>query len=334
MDVIQLGDGGSEIKADATGRVAGYLIRFGGADLEGDVFTASTDYGRPMSKGDRTPLNLYYHHGLDETIGRKSIGTGMITMDDAGLWYEAQIDMSDEYGKMIARLAKSGKLGYSSGATSHMVERKTLSDGRKEITRWCIGEASLTPTPCEPSNMVTSKSLKDYYMDDMTREPKEYHTDHMDMDMEMMVEPVDAAVSVADFVSQIYSHSAGDIVHDGIESLYESLMSGMMSALDAGLGADHISGLIDGFASRAKDLASNLEAVVAEVQAKTARPTTIRDVERRLRDAVRLSRSESTRHAKAIWASLNDEPEAKTDTDGTHAQDLLRSLMLMEIELL
>jgi len=334
MDVIQLGDGGSEIKADATGRVAGYLIRFGGADLEGDVFTSSTDYGRPMSKGDRTPLNLYYHHGLDETIGRKSIGTGMITMDDAGLWYEAQIDMSDEYGKMIARLAKSGKLGYSSGATSHMVERKTLSDGRKEITRWCIGEASLTPTPCEPSNMVSSKTLKDYYMDDMTREPKEYHTDHMDMDMEMVVEPVDAAVSVADFVSQTYSHSAGDIVHDGIESLYDSLMSGMMSALDAGLGADHISGLIDGFASRAKDLASNLDAVVAKVQAKTARPTTIRDVERRLRDAVRLSRGESTRHAKAIWASLNDEPEAKTDTDGTHAQDLLRSLMLMEIELL
>ena len=324
--LIQMGDSASEIKADANGRVAGYLIRFGGADLEGDVFTSSTDYGRPMTKGDRTPMNLYYHHGLDETIGRKSIGTGMITMDDAGLWYEAQIDMSDEYGKMIARLAKSGKLGYSSGATSHMVERKTLSDGRKEITRWCIGEASLTPTPCEPSNMVTSKSLKDYYMDDM---PNDYHEE-----MEMMVEPVDPSVSVADFVAETYSHSAGDIVHDGIHSLYESLMSGMMSALDAGLGADHINGLIDGFASRAKDLASNLDAVVAEVQAKTARPTTIREVERRLRDSVCLSRGESTRHAKAIWASISDEPEAKTDTDGTHAQDLLRSLMLMEIDLL
>ena len=154
---------GSAIKADDNGRVRGYLVRFGGADLEGDYFTKNTDFGRPMSPGVRVPMNLYYHHGQDKTIGKSRIGLGFITMDDKGLWYESQVEMADQYQKMIQDLAKSGKLGYSSGATGHMVERKKMSDGRYEITRWPIGEASLTPTPAEPMNMV--KSLTDMYGD-------------------------------------------------------------------------------------------------------------------------------------------------------------------------
>ena len=114
---------GSAIKADDSGRVRGYLVRFGGQDLEGDYFTKETDFGRPMKSGDRVPMNLYYHHGQDRTIGKSRIGTGYITMDEKGLWYEAQVEMADKYQKMIADLAKSGKLGYSSGATGHMVER-------------------------------------------------------------------------------------------------------------------------------------------------------------------------------------------------------------------
>lgn len=319
---------GDAIKADDSGRVRGYLVRFGGADLEGDYFTSSTDFGRPMKSGDRVAMNLYYHHGQDRTVGKSRIGTGYITMDDKGLWYEAQVEMADQYQKMIQELAKSGKLGYSSGATGHMVERKKMSDGRYEITRWPIGEASLTPTPAEPMNMV--KSLKDMYgdMED-------------GMEEEEMIIPVAPGEDVATFVENVYGDLAAEMVHEGVEALYDRLCAGMMAAFDAGLGKQHIDAIIDAFASKAKELTANLKDPAAEVQSmksKHERPTSIREVERRLRDAVHLSRAESTRFAKTIWNELRDEVSSEDVSIVEYTSDiedaksaLLRELMILEL---
>jgi phage head maturation protease len=318
---------GDAIKADDKGRVRGYLVRFGGADLEGDYFTASTDFGRPMKSGDRVPMNLYYHHGQDKNIGKSTIGSGYITMDDKGLWYEAQIQMADEYQKMIADLAKSGKLGYSSGATGHMVERRKSADGRYEITRWPIGEASLTPTPAEPMNMV--KSLKDMYgeMED-------------GMEEEMII-PVTPGEDVATFVESVYGDLDKEMVHEGLEALYERLCAGVTAAYDSGLGSGHVDAIIDAFAVRAKELNSKVKDPVAEAQSLKAmheRPTSIREVERRLRDAVRLSRSESLRFAKTIWSELRDEASSEDVTIVEYSSDiedaksvLLRELMILEL---
>jgi phage head maturation protease len=318
---------GDAIKADDSGRVRGYLVRFGGADLEGDYFTASTDFGRPMKSGERVPMNLYYHHGQDKQVGKSRIGTGYITMDDKGLWYESQVEMADQYQKMIQELAKSGKLGYSSGATGHMVERKKMADGRYEITRWPIGEASLTPTPAEPMNMV--KSLKDMYgdMED-------------GMEEEMMI-PVAPGEDVATFVQNVYGDLDKEMVHEGLEALYERLCAGVTAAYDSGLGSGHVDAIIDAFAVRAKELNSKVKDPAAEVQSmksKHERPTSIREVERRLRDAVRLSRSESTRFAKTIWSELRDEASSEdvTIVDQPSEVDeaknaLLRQLMILEL---
>ena len=227
---------GDAIKADDNGRVRGYLVRFGGADLEGDYFTASTDFGRPMKSGERVPMNLYYHHGQDKQVGKSRIGTGYITMDDKGLWYESQVEMADQYQKMIQELAKSGKLGYSSGATGHMVERKKMSDGRYEITRWPIGEASLTPTPAEPMNMV--KSLKDMYGD----------MEGYAMEEQEMMIPVAPGEDVATFVQNVYGDLDKEMVHEGLEALYERLCAGVTAAYDSGLGSGHVDAIIDAFA--------------------------------------------------------------------------------------
>jgi phage head maturation protease len=319
---------GDAIKADDSGRVRGYLVRFGGADLEGDYFTASTDFGRPMKSGDRVPMNLYYHHGQDKTIGKSRIGTGYITMDDKGLWYESQVEMADQYQKMIQELAKSGKLGYSSGATGHMVERKKMADGRYEITRWPIGEASLTPTPAEPMNMV--KSLKDMYgeMED-------------GMEEEEMIIPVTPGEDVATFVESVYGDLDKEMVHEGLEALYERLCAGVTAAYDSGLGSGHVDAIIDAFAVRAKELNSKVKDPVAEAQSLKAmleRPTSIREVERRLRDAVHLSRAESTRFAKTIWAELRDEASSEdvsiveNPSNVDEAKNsLLRELMILEL---
>jgi len=151
---------GDEVKVTSSGKVSGYLIRFGGTDLDGDFFTQSCDFGRPTNIGDSFKMNLYYAHGMDEVVGKGTVGTGRIVVKDAGLWYEGQIEISNEYRMMIAKLGQEGRLGFSSGAASHLVERKSVGNA-SQIIRWNIAETSLTPKPAEPRNMANTKSLKD-----------------------------------------------------------------------------------------------------------------------------------------------------------------------------
>jgi phage head maturation protease len=309
------------IKSDRLGYVKGYLVRFGDtktADLEGDFFTPQTDYGFPVSKGQRVPLNVYYHHGMDSQVGKKSIGTGYIKMDDTGLWYEAQLDMADEYGSMIAKLCKQGKMGFSSGAAGHLVERKSMG-GAAEITRWPIAEASITPTPAEYRNSV--KTLKEYY----GMEPM------MDMEEEEMVMAPMPEQSPEEYAMSVFNESEGDLIHEGLEAYYDALC-GAIEMVSNQTMADAI---IDEFARRAKGL-------YAMHGMKSVQPASLRGVERRLRDAVGLSRSSAKRLAPVVWDSLRDadQPEeqpsivvleAKASTDHERADILARLELLQQL---
>ena len=302
------------IKSDRLGYVKGYLVRFGDtktADLEGDYFTKATDYGFPMTDGKRVPLNVYYHHGMDANVGKKSIGTGFIKMTDEGLWYEAQLDMADEYGKMIAKLCKQGKMGFSSGAAAHMVERKSMGTAA-EITRWPIAEASITPTPAEYRNSV--KSLEEYYgMGEME-------------DEEMTPEPMPEQ-SPEEYAAELFKMAEADLIHEGMEAYYEAMSEGIAMVADASM-ADAI---INEFANRAKQL-------YAMHGAKCIHPASLRGVERRLRDAVGLSRSSAKRLAPVVWESLRDadQPEEQPSIvveakahDNDERQELLARLELL-----
>jgi len=154
-NLIFYGDG---VKALGDGKVAGYLVRFGhpdDVDLEGDYFDPETDYG--VEDGARLPV--YYQHGMDATLKTRKIGKGLITMNEAGLWMEAQLEMRDEYERAIYEMAEADKLGWSSGAAGHLVERVPIGKASM-IKSWPIAEASLTPTPAEPRNEArTVKSL-------------------------------------------------------------------------------------------------------------------------------------------------------------------------------
>ena len=302
------------IKSDRLGYVKGYLVRFGdskSADLEGDYFTQSTDYGFPMESGKRVPLNVYYHHGMDAQVGKKSIGTGFIKMDETGLWYEAQLDLADEYGSMIAKLCKQGKMGFSSGAAAHLVERKSMG-GAAEITRWPIAEASITPTPAEYRNSV--KSLEEYYgMGEME-------------DEEMTPEPMPEQ-SPEEYAAEIFKMAESDLVHEGLEAYYDAMCQGIDMVADAGM-ADAI---INEFASRAKQL-------YAMHGAKCIHPASLRGVERRLRDAVGLSRSSAKRLAPVVWDSLRDADQPETQPElvvEAKAHDIdERAELLARLELL
>ena len=302
------------IKSDRLGSVKGYLVRFGSpdaTDLEGDYFTPQTDFGFPIKAGQRVPLNVYYHHGMDKFVGKKSIGTGYVKMDETGLWYEAQLDMADEYGSMIAKLCKQGKMGYSSGAAGHMVERKSVGKA-SEITRWCIAEASITPTPAEYRNSV--KSLEDMY----SMEPME--------EEEMVMAPMPEQ-SPEEYAVSVFDESESEMVHEGLEAYYDALCGAIEMVTDQSM-ADAI---IDEFAKRAK-------ALFAMHGVKSVQPASLRGVERRLRDAVGLSRSSAKRLAPVVWDSLRDadqpeeQPSIVVEAKATDVNE--RAELLARLELL
>jgi HK97 family phage major capsid protein len=163
---------GDAIKAlDDTGKVGGYLVRFGApdaVDLVGDYFTPDTDFGH-----DEWPVKtrVYYNHGLDDTLKRRRIANGSMRVDDVGVWVEAQLAMRDDYEKAIFDLVKAGKMGWSSGTAPHLVEREPMGDA-KHVTAWPLGlDASITPTPAEWRNGAWS--LKSYFESDAAAETVE-----------------------------------------------------------------------------------------------------------------------------------------------------------------
>jgi len=144
---------GCEVKALGDGRIGGYLVRFTtpkDPDLTGDFFSKDTELG----VADGGSLPVFYDHGMDGQIKARKIGSSQVKYDDIGLWVEAQLEMRDEYEKMIYELAAAGKLGWSSGAAGHLVERESIGKAY-HIKTWIIAEASLTPTPAEARNDVT-----------------------------------------------------------------------------------------------------------------------------------------------------------------------------------
>lgn len=146
---------GDAVKVIGEGRVGGYLVRYTSADepdLEGDYFSKDTDLG--IEPGSHLPV--YYQHGYDPHFKTKRIGRATADFQDAGVWLEAQLELRDEYELSLWKLAEAGKLGWSSGAAGHLVERELVEGKSYLIKSWPIAEASLTPTPAEPRNAAVS----------------------------------------------------------------------------------------------------------------------------------------------------------------------------------
>lgn len=149
---------GDEIKAiNDTGLAGGFLVSFtpaGDYDATDDRFANDTDLG------DAKESDVYYHHGMDEELGKKRLGKGALDYQPGGVWIEKQLDLADRYEKAIWEMVKAGKLRWSSGTASHLVERKPEGKGFK-ITKWPLGlDASLTPAAAEYRNRVIP--LKSY----------------------------------------------------------------------------------------------------------------------------------------------------------------------------
>lgn len=160
---------GANVKALADGRVGGYLVLFSGPndpDVSSmrDYFTKETDYGT------HTLTDVYYSHGLDKALGKRRLGKnqGQLKVDDVGVWVETQLDLADKYEKAIHAMAKQGKLGWSSGTASHLVERQKVGQSHW-IKYWPLGlDASLTPAPAEGRTKETIITSLKSYLDEVT----------------------------------------------------------------------------------------------------------------------------------------------------------------------
>lgn len=138
---------------DTTATIEGYAVIFGGVDLEGETFTKDTDFW-PEHTPPAPPV--LYDHGLTEAIGTSVIGQVVVKqITDVGLWIEAEINRSKAYAAQILELVKQGRLGWSTGAVSHLVEKAAGL-----IKAWPIAECSLTPTPCEPRTLGVRLAAK------------------------------------------------------------------------------------------------------------------------------------------------------------------------------
>lgn len=154
---------GSEIKALGDGKIGGYLVRFTDSDkpdLTGDFFTKDTDFD--IRSGEKA--TVYYNHGLDPTLKKRKIGQADLTIQDAGVWAETQLELRDAYEQHIYSMAEAGKLGWSSGTLPNLVEREAVGKAFW-IKSWPLGkDASLTPTPAAglvATQVTTIKSWAD-----------------------------------------------------------------------------------------------------------------------------------------------------------------------------
>jgi phage head maturation protease len=141
---------GDAVKALGDGRVGGYVVRFGSpaeADCEDEFFTPETDYGLDLA----TKSRVVYHHGLTRALKAKKLGYVELALRDEGIWGEGPLDVADRQIKAVYADVEAGKLGWSSGSTERLVERKAVK-GKQQILTWPLAEVSLTPRPVDPRN--------------------------------------------------------------------------------------------------------------------------------------------------------------------------------------
>ena len=170
---------GGTVKALGSGKFRAPLVQFGDANTGDltpyrDYFTKDTDFGIDEDEWGNTEFpivaNVLYHHGQDATIGKRVIGKARLSKDEVAVWMDGQLNMRDEYEQAVYSLIEAGKMGTSSGAVSHLVERVPAKGGAHQIKMWrgIREDASLTPVPADYRNLVVPiKALEGFSLPDL-----------------------------------------------------------------------------------------------------------------------------------------------------------------------
>ena len=93
-------------------------------DLQGERFTKETDL--ELEVGDRRAI--YYRHGVHPIIKDRKLGKATLKeIDDAGAFFEGEMNLRDDYEQYIYKMAEMGKLGWSTGSMPHLVRKEKKS---------------------------------------------------------------------------------------------------------------------------------------------------------------------------------------------------------------
>ena len=209
---------GGAVKALGGGKIAGYGVLFttvADPDLQEEFFTKSTDL--ELEIGDRR--SIYYRHGVHPVIKDRKLGKATLKeVDEAGAFFEGELNLRDEYERYIYKLAEMGKLGWSTGSMPHLVRKELRIEGNKkakEIKSWPVGEISLTPTAVEGrTSAFPVKSLEEGETDELDsfikseEEQKEAEPEILSMDGLPGLKALCEAVSPANLTMSEHSNVA------------------------------------------------------------------------------------------------------------------------------
>lgn len=126
-----------------------------------DYFTKATDLWLQQLP---LPQPMIYHHAQDPATAADPV-IGKVDargLDDAGLWYEGELDKAHRYRAFVDQLIADHALAASSDSVPHLVVRRPAGKGAHELVRWPIVAVSLTPTPAEP-RLLPVEALKAAY---------------------------------------------------------------------------------------------------------------------------------------------------------------------------
>jgi len=119
---------------------------FAGKDLANEFFSPRTEFAFDWFGPGERPL--LFRHGLDPDAGLSVIGrVKSWAKTDAGVWVQCQLDKSSKYWKALQQLIDAGKLFFSSGSVSHLVQTNKKTG---EILTWPWTELSAVVDPCNP----------------------------------------------------------------------------------------------------------------------------------------------------------------------------------------
>lgn len=154
---------GSAVKAIGARGFCGYGLLYGGVDLENETFPPTVDLGLEG----RLTVPALWRHGMDPEIGIRKFADASFRRDSKGLFIEGEFRRLDKIENDLLAAINRGKLGFSSGSSSHLVRKKQRGD-TVEISHWPIAEVSLTPTPVEPRTLVLPlKELREVSLKDL-----------------------------------------------------------------------------------------------------------------------------------------------------------------------
>lgn len=210
MEDTQIYFGGT-VKALGGGRVAGMGLLFttiNDPDVEGEFFTKSTNIG--MGVGDRR--DIYYRHGVHPIIQDRELGTATLKeIDEEGAFFEGELNLRDKYEKYIYKLAEMGKLGWSTGALTHLLKKEIKELGGKkatEIKKWIIGEISLTPCPVEARTSAFPIKSIEGEVDELDSFIKEKEDEELDQEFS-----IDGIPSLKSFCEAVAPNSLKNGLH-------------------------------------------------------------------------------------------------------------------------